>query len=437
MPTEIAGELAVDALGQAGQHLAGADLDDLVHAGCAASPARFRASAPGRSPARPAARGSRPGRCTGAALTLATSGTTGARELDLGQRLGHLVGGGLHQRAMEGRAHRQHDRAPRAALGGDAPRRARPPPCRRSPPPGPAPLSLAQSHTSALRRASAATCARRSISMPSSAAIAPSPTGTARCMARPRRFKQPRRIGKRQRARRRERRIFAERMAGDESGVALRRSSPPSRSSTRIDREARRHQRRLRVLGEDELALRPLEHQAREILAAARRRPPRRSSRAVAKAPASSRPMPTACDPWPGKTSARFTTQRPVGPASDARHDAAKLNAEDRQGIVVAAELPIDDLLVVLGGRRRPAPPVDSRACRSDAAFQSSGARRRDRPRRRRRAGLRASRRRTTSRLGSPGTVPSNEPQPAKQRGQRRSPSHRVMRIVPSCPLPR
>ncbi len=40
-------------------------------------------------------------------------------ELHFAKRLGHLVGGRLHQRAMEGRADRQHDRAPHAALRGD------------------------------------------------------------------------------------------------------------------------------------------------------------------------------------------------------------------------------------------------------------------------------------------------------------------------------
>ena len=43
-------------------------------------------------------------------------------------------------------------------------------------------------------------------------------------------------------------------------------SKPASLSSTRIDGEARRQQRRLRVLGQHQLAFRPLEHQPRKML---------------------------------------------------------------------------------------------------------------------------------------------------------------------------
>ena len=65
---------------------------------CRQTAARSRASAPCRSPARPAAAGSPPGRWSARAVTLATSGTRGGCSVDLGQRLGHLVGGRRHQR---------------------------------------------------------------------------------------------------------------------------------------------------------------------------------------------------------------------------------------------------------------------------------------------------------------------------------------------------
>ena len=55
----------------------------------------------------------------GFASTLATTGTTGALTVTLLKRLGHDVGGRLHQRAMEGRGHRQQHGAPRALGLGD------------------------------------------------------------------------------------------------------------------------------------------------------------------------------------------------------------------------------------------------------------------------------------------------------------------------------
>ena len=58
-------------------------------------------------------------RVTGAASTLATSGTTGGRMSTPPSAARHGVGGRLHQGAMEGRRHRQQHRAPGALRLGD------------------------------------------------------------------------------------------------------------------------------------------------------------------------------------------------------------------------------------------------------------------------------------------------------------------------------
>ena len=55
----------------------------------------------------------------GLASTLATTGTTGGLTATLRQRLRHHLGGRLHQRAMEGRGHRQQHRALGAFALGD------------------------------------------------------------------------------------------------------------------------------------------------------------------------------------------------------------------------------------------------------------------------------------------------------------------------------
>ena len=74
-------------------------------------------------------------------------------------------------------------------------------------------LSLASWHTSPCA-ASAASFSAASLPTPSRAAMAPCPTGTAACMARPRVFEQAGGVGDAERAGRGKRRIFAERMAG-------------------------------------------------------------------------------------------------------------------------------------------------------------------------------------------------------------------------------
>ncbi len=95
------------ALEQAGQHLAGAALHELVTPAPAMKATHSRASAPCRSPAPPADGGSLPDRPPVAAVTLATTGNAGLCDRRRRQRRLHGVGGRLHQRAMEGRGHRQ------------------------------------------------------------------------------------------------------------------------------------------------------------------------------------------------------------------------------------------------------------------------------------------------------------------------------------------
>ena len=78
-------------------------------------------------------------------------------------------------------------------------------------------------------------------------------------------LQQPRRVANRKRAGRGQRRIFAERMPGDKGDVPA--EVEPAFGFEHPDRrEARRHQRRLGVFGQRQLALRPLEHQPREVL---------------------------------------------------------------------------------------------------------------------------------------------------------------------------
>ena len=79
--------------------------------------------------------------------------------------------------------------------------------------------------------------------------MAPAPTGTAFCMARPRMRRSRAVSPSRQSAGRGERRIFAERMAGDELRVA-REIDAGLGFQHAHGRERHRHQRRLRVLGQ-------------------------------------------------------------------------------------------------------------------------------------------------------------------------------------------
>ena len=193
---------------------------------------------------------------------------------------------------------------------------------------------------------------------PSSAAMAPSPTGTACCMARPRRFSSRAVSAERQRAGRGQRRIFAERMPGDERDpvgkphAALALEHPHHR-------QAHRHQRRLGVLGQGQVRLRPLEHEPASAAAPAPRRPPRTPSRAGAKASASARPMPTAWDPWPGKHEAgRHSDSPSAGPR---RPKMARIETGAGRGVKAhrrpAQPRPTQPLPPQSARRRRGSPP--------------------------------------------------------------------------------
>ena len=93
----------------------------------------------------------------------------------------------------------------------------------------PGSLSLATVHTSPCAAASAIRCAS-STSAPSSAAIAPTPTGTAACIACPRSLSSLAVVAQVERSRRAQGRIFAEAVPGDELR-RFPRSTPPSRVS--------------------------------------------------------------------------------------------------------------------------------------------------------------------------------------------------------------
>ena len=95
--------------------------------------------------------------------------------------------------------------------------------------------------------------------------MAPLPTGTAFCMARPRMREKPRGVGDRQTAGGGERGIFAERMAGDERDLVA--DTHALRFQHAHRREADGHQRRLGVLGERQGLQRPLEDDLGQLLA--------------------------------------------------------------------------------------------------------------------------------------------------------------------------
>ena len=105
-----------DPLDQAGQHLAAADLDETGRRRPRPWPARIRASAPCRSPARPARRGSRRDRSAARRRHWPPPARPARSASTLAKRLAHGIGGRLHQRAMEGRRHRQRQGALDAAL---------------------------------------------------------------------------------------------------------------------------------------------------------------------------------------------------------------------------------------------------------------------------------------------------------------------------------
>ncbi len=236
------------------------------------------------------------------ASTLATTGTTGALDGHVRQRLRHHVGGRLHQRAMEGRGHRQQHGALGAFGLGDLDRAldrglvARDHHL-------PAAVVVGGLADLALRRFAPRPRRAASNSSPSSAAMAPTPTGTAFCIAWPRMRSSRAVSAMREGAGRGQRRIFAERMAGDELRVA-RKIEAGFRLQHAHGRERDRHQRRLGVLGERQRLGRPFADDGAELLAErgidlVEHRPRRRRN-----ASASALPMPTAWLPWPGNTNA-------------------------------------------------------------------------------------------------------------------------------------
>ena len=95
--------------------------------------------------------------------------------------------------------------------------------------------------------------------------MAPCPTGTAFCMALPRMRRSRAVSATRQAAGGGKRRIFAERMAGHEGGIAL--EIEPGLGLQHADRrEADRHQGRLGVGRQGQVLGRPLPHEGGELL---------------------------------------------------------------------------------------------------------------------------------------------------------------------------
>ena len=188
------------------------------------------------------------------------------------ERLGHRVGGRRHQGAMERRGDRQQHGAADALGLGDLDRALD----RRA--------MAGDDHLAAAvvvgrlddlfagpsgrsgRRASAQISSASAMSAPSSAAIAPSPAGTAFCIACPRSFSSRAASATVNAPDRAQRAVFAQRMAGGDDRRGDLMSKPPSASSTRSTASDMRHQRRLGVLGEGQFLAGALEHQLRQLL---------------------------------------------------------------------------------------------------------------------------------------------------------------------------
>ncbi len=110
--------------------------------------------------------------------------------------------------------------------------------------------------------ACAHSCSSRDGSMPITALIAPSPGGTASCMALPRRCTTMHASSTRSAPRGDQGRVLAERVPGGERG--RRERIPVSLAERGEERDRGRDDRRLGVGGERELGLRALEAEARE-----------------------------------------------------------------------------------------------------------------------------------------------------------------------------
>ena len=133
--------------------------------------------------------------------------------------------------------------------------------------------------------------------------MAPAPTGTAFCMAWPRMRSSRAVSAMREGAGGGQRRIFAERMAGDERRVAREIEAGLGLQHAQ-GRERHRHQRRLGVLGQRQRVGRALPHERGELLAERRVDLVEHGARRRGNASASALPMPTAWLPWPGNTNA-------------------------------------------------------------------------------------------------------------------------------------
>ena len=140
--------------------------------------------------------------------------------------------------------------------------------------------------------------------------MAPSPTGTAFCIAWPRSFSSRAASASLSAPRRRQRRIFAERMAGDEAAACRQTSSSPSRSSTRttamltaISAGWAFSVSVSSLSGPSNISCESFWPQRLVDLLEHLRAP-------AAKASARARPMPTACEPCPGNVNARAIGSR-------------------------------------------------------------------------------------------------------------------------------
>src|SRR5215472_5996668 len=238
------------------------------------------------------------GSLTGAALTLATRGTVGGRRSAVSRASSISRAAGSIRAQWKGAL--TGSRMPRLAPFSPAIVIARSTALRcplTTTCPGP--LSLAQEQTSPCA-ASAATSSATGRSSPSRAAMAPSPTGTASCIARPRRFN----------SRAASARLRAPEAASAEyspsewpaTKAALSASrKPPSLSRTRTAA-------RLTAINAGwAFSVRVSSCSGPSKMSRLRRWPSASSissktSRAGPKASASARPMPTPCEPWPGKT---------------------------------------------------------------------------------------------------------------------------------------
>ena len=204
------------------------------------------------------------GSVTGAAVTLATSGTTGGLIVTLAERIRHDLGGRLHQRGMERRRHRQQHRAPHALGLGDLDRALD-----RRLVAGhhdlPAAIVVGGLHQFALRGLGGDR--RRLLEIDAEQRRHGAHADRHRPLHRAAAdANEPHRIGDRQRTGRGQRGVFADRMAGDEFRVALEIDARFGfKHAHRGQRH--RHQRRLRILGEGDRLGGPLPHHRAELVA--------------------------------------------------------------------------------------------------------------------------------------------------------------------------